>query len=50
MVERKLVENGKFGSKMITFPKTILQLADMENEKKVLVDVSNGMIIIRKVN
>lgn len=49
MIERELKPNGDRGSKLITFPKTIIELAGFENVNKVNIDVKKGKIVIEKL-
>lgn len=45
---RELKDNGKCGSKLVTFPKDVVSIAGMDKCKKVEVEVKAGMIILRK--
>ena len=48
MIERELKPNGKCGSKLITLPKSVIEMAGFEDTEKVKVDVKKGVITIRK--
>lgn len=45
---RRLKPNGTGGSKFVTFPKDVLNIAGMDKCKTVEVEVKAGMIILRK--
>ena len=47
-MKRQLKDNGKCGSKLVTFPKEVLSIAGLDACKTVEVEVKAGMIILRK--
>lgn len=45
---RPLKSNGKFGSKCVTFPKSVIEIADFSDICEVVVEVEKGKITLRK--
>ena len=45
---RPLKDNGKYGSKCVTFPKSVIEIAEFSDIYDVLVEVEKGKITLRK--
>ena len=45
---RPLKSNGKFGSKCVTFPKSVIEIAEFSDICEVVVEVEKGKITLRK--
>ena len=45
---RPLKSNGKFGSKCVTFPKSVIEIAEVPDICEVVVAVEKGKITLRK--
>ncbi len=45
---RHLRPNGKGGSKLITFPKEVLAIAELDEVDSVEIEVEKGKIILKK--
>lgn len=45
---RPLKDNGKCGSKCVTFPKSVIEIAEFSDMYDVIVEVEKGKITLRK--
>ena len=45
---RPLKNNGKYGSKCVTFPKSVIEIAEFSDMHDVIVEVEKGKITLRK--
>lgn len=45
---RPLKDNGKCGSKYVTFPKSVIDIAEFSDMYDVIVEVEKGKITLRK--
>ncbi len=48
MIKREMKQNGKCGSKLVTFPKSVIEIAGFADCKIVNLEVENGKITITK--